>query len=113
MLARLERRSPLLALRDATVVSVQYGLGMRNQEVWALALGDVVGRRAAVREVLSYGVLDAGKTQWATGPLRRPPIDALLAEDLKAWNAALAAHGYPTAVDDFLLRGDLGRLRRT
>ena len=56
MLERLDQRSPLLALRDATVVSVQYGLGMRNQEVWALALGDIAGRRASVREVLSYGL---------------------------------------------------------
>ncbi|MDQ6804077.1 MAG: hypothetical protein M3065_03730, partial [Actinomycetota bacterium] len=90
------------------MVSVQYGLGMRNQEVWALTLGDVSGRRASIREVLSYGALDAGKTEGATGPSRRPPIDALLADDLVAWKAALQAHGYPTADDDFLLRGDLG-----
>jgi hypothetical protein len=60
------------------------------------------GRRATVREVLSYGALDAGKTEGATGPSRRPPIDALLADDLTAWKAALGAHGYPTASDDFL-----------
>jgi integrase len=108
MLERVEQRSQLLALRDATVVSVQYGLGMRNQEVWALSLGDVAGRRASVREVLSYGALDAGKTEGATGPSRRPPIDALLVDDLTAWKAALQAHGYPTADDDYLLRGDLG-----
>jgi integrase len=108
MLERLEQRSPILALRDATAVSVQYGLGMRNQEIWALTIGDVAGRRAAVREVLSYGALDAGKTERATGPSRRPPIDALLADDLTAWTTALAAHGYPSAADDFLLRGDLG-----
>lgn len=98
----------VLALRDATAVSVQSGLGMRNQEIWALTLGDVAGRRATVHEVLSYGALDAGKTEGATGPSRRPPIDALLADDLTAWKAALAAHGYPTATDDFLRRGDLG-----
>jgi integrase len=108
MLERLEQRSALLAHRDAIVVSVQYGLGMRNQEIWALSLGDVAGRRATVREVLSYGALDAGKTEGATGPSRRPPIDALLTDDLTAWKAALAAHGYPTAPDDYLLRGDLG-----
>ena len=108
MLERLEQRSRILALRDATAVSVQYGLGMRNQEIWALSLGDVAGRRATVREVLSYGALDAGKTEGATGRARRPPIDALLADDLAAWKAALAAAGYPTASDDFLLRGDLG-----
>lgn len=108
LLARVEQRSPVLALRDATVVSVQYGLGMRNQEVWALSIGDLAGRRAVVRELLSYGQLDTGKTQNATGPSRRPPIDTLLAADVAAWVAALAAHGHPTAPDDFLLRGDLG-----
>jgi integrase len=75
MMERLEQRPPVLALRDATAVSVQYGLGMRNQEIWALTIGDVSGRRATVREVLSYGALDAGKTERATGPSRRPPID--------------------------------------
>jgi integrase len=108
MLERTSQRTSLFALRDATIISVQYGLGMRNQEVWALSLGDVNGRRATVREVLSYGVLDAGKTEGATGPARRPPIDALLVDDLAAWTSALRAHGYPTAHDDFLVRGDLG-----
>jgi integrase len=108
MLERLGQRSPLLALRDATAVSVQYGLGMRNQEIWALTLGDIAGRRATVREVLSYGTLDTGKTEGATGRARRPPIDGLLADDLAAWKAALAAAGYPIGPDDFLLRGDLG-----
>jgi integrase len=108
MLERLEQRSLLLALRDATAVSVQYGLAMRNQEIWALTLGDVASRRATVREVLSYGALDVGKTEGATGRTRRPPIDALLADDIAFWAAALAAHGYPAGADDFLLRGDLG-----
>jgi integrase len=108
MLERVDGRSTLQTLRDATAVSVQYGLAMRNQEVWALSVGDVAGRRATIREVLSYGVLDAGKTQGATGPSRRPPIDALLADDIAVWVAALAAHGYPTLADDFLMRGDLG-----
>jgi len=40
------------------------------------------GRRATVREVLSYGALDAGKTEGATGRTRRPPIDALLGDDI-------------------------------
>ena len=75
MLERLEQRSPLVALRDAMAVSVQYGLGMRNQEIWPLTLGDVAGRPATVREVLSYGALDARKTEGATGRARRPPID--------------------------------------
>ncbi len=107
LLERVEQRPGLLALRDATAVSVQCGLGMRNQEIWALAIGDVVGRRATVREVLSYGTLDAGKTEGATGRSRRPPIDTVLADDLAAWMAALSAAGYLAAPDEFLLRGDL------
>jgi integrase len=106
MLERPEQRSPILALRDATAVSVQYGLGMRNQEIWALTIGDVAGPRAAVGEVLSYRALDAGKTERAICPSRRPPIDALLADDLTAWTTGLAAREYRTAADDFLLRGD-------
>jgi integrase len=80
----------------------------RSQEIWALTFGDVAGRRATVCEVLSYAALDAGKTEGATGRARRPPIDPILAEDLTAWKAALAARGYPSVPDDFLLRGDLG-----
>lgn len=108
ILERVAGRPPVSALRDATAVSVQYGLGMRNQEIWALTFGDLGGRRARVREVLSYGQLDAGKTAGATGRSRRPPIDALLAEDLAAWSAVLEAEGHPVGPDDFLFRGDLG-----
>jgi integrase len=107
MLERVRQRSPLLALRDATAISVQYGLGMRNQEIWALSIGDVASRRATVREVLSYGTLDAGKTEGATGRSRRPPIDAVLADDLAQWKVALAAAGRAIAPEEFLLRGDL------
>jgi integrase len=84
MLERVQQRPSLLPLRDATAVSVQYGLGMRNPEIWALSFGDVASQRATVREVLSYGILDAGKTEGATGRARRPPIDALIAADLTA-----------------------------
>ena len=72
MLERLGQRPSLLALRDALAVSVQYGLAMRNQEIWALTFGDVAGRRATVREVLSYGALDVGKTEGATGARADP-----------------------------------------
>jgi integrase len=108
LLERVEQRPELMALRDATVVSVQYGLAMRNQEVWALSIGDVSSRRATVREVLSYGELDAGKTAGATGSSRRPPIDRPLIDDLTAWKAALEASGYPLTAWDFLFPGNLG-----
>jgi integrase len=108
MLERVSQRSSLLPLRDATIVSIQYGLAMRNQEVWALRIGDLIGRRASIREVLSYGQLDAGKTAGATGLSRRPPIDLVLTRDLAQWKDALAAHSYPTSSEEFVLSGDLG-----
>lgn len=83
-------------------------LGTNAPLAFQIQAGDVAGRRASVREVLSYGAPDAGKTEGATGPSRRPPIDALLADDLVAWKAAPQAPGYPTGDDDFLVRGDLG-----
>lgn len=108
MLERTRGRPPLAALRDATAVSVQYGLGMRNQEIWALTFGDVRGRRARVRDVLSYGQLDVGKTAGATSRLRRPPIDSILSDDLEAWRDAIRSHGGSVGSDAFLFRGDLG-----
>ncbi|HTD57597.1 MAG TPA: hypothetical protein VK672_01770 [Solirubrobacteraceae bacterium] len=36
MLLRVNPRREILAHRDAMVVSLQYGLGARNQEVWGL-----------------------------------------------------------------------------
>lgn len=106
MLERRERRSALLALRDATVVSLQYQLGCRNQEVWALRLADIEGKRAHIVEVLSYGELDAGKT--ATSIDRRPPISRLLRDDLDHWLEALNCAGYSMDPDAFLFPGSLG-----
>jgi len=36
MLLHVARREAILARRDATIVSLQYGLATRNQEVWGL-----------------------------------------------------------------------------
>jgi integrase len=105
---RTEQRGELFAARDATAVAIQYGLGMRNQEIWALVFGDLAGRRAVVREVLSSGTLDVrGKTHKSTGRQRNPPIDEFLKADLEAWQHVLDKHGFPTAKTDFILRGDL------
>src|ERR1035437_8087229 len=52
--------------------------------------------------------LTLGRPRARPGGGGGPPIDALLTDDLAAWKAALAGAGYPTASDDFLLRGDLG-----
>jgi integrase len=105
MLDRTGRRPRILALRDATVVSVQYQLACRNQEVWGLRIEDVRGSRAQVVEVLSFGELDTGKTPGSSG--RRPPIRGPLRDDLDRWIGALDDAGYPTNPEAFLFPGSL------
>lgn len=56
-----------LRQRDAMVVSLQYGLGARNQEVWGLRWASLAGEFAWVMEVLSSGQLtEWGKTEHST-----------------------------------------------
>jgi hypothetical protein len=106
MLARVGGRRELLAHRDAMVVSLQYGLAARNQEVWGLRWMSLVDEFAWVLEVLSNGRLDEwGKTKHSTQ--RRTVIPGILHEDLSEWRAALRRSGYPARDLDFILPGDL------
>jgi integrase len=107
MLARAEgARQPLLACRDATLVSVQFGLGLRNQEVYGMRWSSLDRERAQVIEVLSWNELDEwGKTEHATG--RSPKIPTLLQEDLAWWRERLREGGYRTRGVDFIIPGDL------
>jgi integrase len=107
MLERAVRaRRPLMAYRDATVVSIQFGLGMRNQEVFGIRWSSLEGERARVVGVLSWNELDElGKTEHATG--RSPRVPALLREDLAWWRARLREYGRPTRGVDFVIPGDL------
>jgi integrase len=107
MLARASgARRPLIAYRDATLVSIQFGLGLRNQEVYGIRWSAVEGERAHIAEVLSWNQLDEwAKTEHATG--RAPRIPELLREDLAWWRARLREHGYPTRSVDFIIPGDL------
>jgi hypothetical protein len=67
MLKRATGRDQILAQRDAIVVSLQYGLCARNQEVWGLRWACLAGEFAWVLEVLSCGRLDEwGKTEHST-----------------------------------------------
>jgi integrase len=105
--ARLLKRSgtlPLIALRDATYVSVQYQLACRNQEVWGLRWCRMHPDYVDLLEVLSYGELDEGKT---SGSERRVPSTILLRRDLKPWKKALNRAGYPTGPEDFVFPGGL------
>lgn len=98
---------PILNHRDATIVSLQFGLALRNQEVYgARWLSFADGKRAYITEVLSWDELDdRAKTDRASQRLVTVP--PLLSEDLDRWRAALRKHGYPARDADFIIPGDL------
>jgi integrase len=107
MLLRVAGRDPILALRDATVVSTQYGLAARNQEVWGLRWERLDEEFAEILQVISWGELDEyGKTNKTTE--RRASMPPLLWADLKRWRSALRAWGHPARDVDFVFPGDLG-----
>jgi hypothetical protein len=106
MLLRVQRRDPILAHRDAMIVSLQYGLATRNQEVWGLRWMSLAGEFAWVTEVLTCGQLQEwGKTEHSTQ--RRTAIPGLLREDLHGWRADLRQWGHPARDLDFIIPGDL------
>ncbi len=105
LLRRTDGRVRILAKRDAILVSLQFGLGARNQEVYGLRWGNVGADTIDIVEVVSWGVIDEGKTSNSTP--RRATMPSLLRDDLDAWKAALRAHGYPTRPEDFIIPGDL------
>jgi hypothetical protein len=98
---------PILMHRDAILVSLQFGLALRNQEVYGvpwLSLAD--SERARITEVLSWNELDyQGKTERAMGRTVRVP--AVLTADLAMWRAILRQHGHPARDVDFVIPGDL------
>jgi integrase len=106
MLLRVARRAAILAHRDRTIVSLQYGLAARNQEVWGLRWLSLDGDFAWVTEVLSCGQLEQwGKTQRSTQ--RRVFVPSILREDLKQWRAILIGSGRAARDIDFIIPGDL------
>jgi integrase len=106
MLKGAPGREQIFARRDAMIVSLQYGLCARNQEVWGLRWSSLQGDFAWVLEVLSSGRLDEwGKT--ANSTQRRTAIPPILQEDLVQWREALVATGRPVRALDFIIPGDL------
>ena len=106
MLHKAEKRKEILAQRDAMVLSLQYGLCARNQEVWGLRWSSLQDEFAWVLEVLSNGRLDEwGKTAHSTQ--RRTAVPTILQEDLTMWRQTLSAAGHPTRALDFIIPGDL------
>jgi integrase len=106
MLSGGDGRDGLLAHRDATIVSLQYGLATRNQEVWGLRWSSVDGDFAWVTEVISSGRLEQwGKTAMSTQ--RRTAIPGALREDLEQWRQTLLGAGHPARDVDFIIPGNL------
>lgn len=106
MLLRVKDRDPIFAERDAAVVSLQYGLGARNQEVWGMRWMSLSPQFAQVVEVVSWGQLDEwGKTEHSTQ--RRTASPSILAADMQQWRAALRRWGHPARDIDFIIPGDL------
>jgi hypothetical protein len=108
LLRRTQQRDPLLPLRDALITSLQYGLCLRDQEIYALRFRcfethdpDLV----AVEEVLTWDQLDEGKT---SGSARDAYCPSLLREEVGRWKLALRKAGHRTRDTDFVIPGDLG-----
>jgi integrase len=107
MLMRTRERAPILAERDAAVVSLQYGTAARNQEVWGMRWMSLSESFADIVEVISWGQLNEwGKTEHSTQ--RRTAVPAILQEDLERWRMILRASGHPARDVDFIIPGDLG-----
>jgi integrase len=104
--AEIHSERPLLAHRDAIIVSVQFGLALRNQEVYGLRWSSLTEGRARITEVLGWNQLDDwAKTEHATGRVAKVP--GLLAEDLALWRAVLRESGRSARDVDFIVSGDL------
>jgi hypothetical protein len=111
MLLGVDGRGAILAHRDATIVSLQYGLAARNQEVWGLRWMSLNGEFAWVTEVLSCGQLEQwGKTERSTQ--RRIAMPSVLRDDLDQWRAILRDSGQPARDIDFIVPGNLASARQ-
>ncbi len=110
MLLCIGQRKAILARRDAMIMSVQYGMATRNQEVWGLRWSSLDGEFAWVTEVLSNGQLQQwGKTEHSTQ--RRTAIPGILREDLDHWHAILTEAGHAARPSDFIIPGNLASPR--
>jgi len=106
MLNGTVRGDALLAQRDATIVSLQYGLAARNQEVWGLRWSSAYAHFAWITEVIRWGLLEtSGKTALSTQ--RRTAIPTVLREDLEHWRQTLTDSGRPPREVDFIIPGNL------
>jgi hypothetical protein len=106
ILSRPGPRKAILAHRDAMIVSLQYGMASRNQELWGLRWSSLDGEFVWVTEVLSSGQLQQwGKTERSTR--RRTAIPGILREDLERWREILTQSGRRARDRDFIIPGNL------
>jgi hypothetical protein len=106
MLSSSKARGLLLTHRDSMIVGLQYGLCLRNQELWALRWASVVDGFVWVLEALSSGrLIQWGKT--ANSIQRRTVLPPLLAGDLAIWRELLLDRGHSVSKQDFIIPGDL------
>ncbi len=106
-LSRVASRDRIFAERDAMIVSLQYGLAGRSQDVFGIRWRSIGDSFADIVEVISWGKLDEwGKTAFSA--YRRTAIPEILSEDLKRWRIALREWGHPARDEDFIIPGNLG-----
>ena len=107
MLARAARtRQPLLAYRDAAIISLAFGLGLRPHESFGVRWCSLGKGRAYIDEVVTAdGLQSLGKTPGSTGrPVKAPLI---MQDDLAWWRERLLEHDHPARDVDFVIPGDL------
>jgi integrase len=107
MLARAARaHQPLLAYRDAAIVSLASGLALRPQETFGIRWSSLQGSRAYIDEVVSQdGLQSLGRTLGSSGrPVKAPSI---MQDDLASWRDRLIEHGHRARDVDFVIPGNL------
>ncbi|MFI4977682.1 MAG: hypothetical protein ACHQHM_07530 [Thermoanaerobaculales bacterium] len=90
MLARVRGRDPILAHRDATIASLQYGLGARNQEVWGLRWTSVTETFADILEVISSAPRRANTSSCSSTSMGKHPYR--LSWSFLAWFLEIPTH---------------------
>lgn len=94
--------SNLLRERDATIASVQFLTGCRNQDLFGLRWGHITSSSIEFEDVVSAGAITAGKV---AGSERAFPLNPTLSQALHEWRSALRMKGTAMGDDDFVFPG--------
>jgi integrase len=112
----LSRRTPgrpgWMPSRDAIVISMLYGLGLRPQECFGATFRQYSRERFRVMQVLTKAAGPSGKTvariiaaaKTAEG-VRTMPMRCWLYDELREWRVQLLEVGLPAGDDDFIVPG--------